>query len=133
MNKMRYVIAVLVGFIFISVLDFVFHGIMLAPMYEETAQLWRSEEEMKTFFPLAMAMQFLIVAILAFIFTRNYEGKGIGEGVRFGLMFGLLIGALEFALYPYMPVPISLGGAWVVGALLRAVGLGVIFSLIYKK
>ena len=133
MNKSRFLLSVLIGFVFVFIFEFVFHGVLLGDMYEQTADIWRTEEEMQSFFHWALLSQLVFVVALAFIFTRNYEAKGIGEGARFGLMFGAFVGVLQFGMYPYLPIPFILAVLWCVGAVLEMVGLGVVFSLLYKK
>jgi hypothetical protein len=131
MNKQRYVISALVTFVFVFLYDFLVHGFLLGDFYRQTAQLWRSEEEYKM---LVMLMsEFSFSAVLAYIFTLNYEGKGVGEGVRFGLCIGMLLGAIEIGKYSYMPVPIILMLSWVLAALLTGLGSGVVLSLVYKR
>lgn len=133
MNKQRFTFCVLAGFIFIFAFDFLLHGILLKPSYEQTANLWRSPEVMQEFFGWMLAVQFGITAVLAYIFTRNFENKGITEGIRFGFMIGLFSGISQFGMYAYMPIPISLAIASFTGAVIEFIGLGIIFSLLYKK
>lgn len=131
MNKQRYVISVLATFVFVFLYDFLVHGFLLKDFYAQTAQLWRSEEEYKM--PVMLMSEFGFSAVLAYIFTLNYEGKGIGEGVRFGLCIGMLLGAIEIGKYSYMPVPIILMLSWVLAALLTGLGSGVVLSLVYRR
>lgn len=133
MNCKRYIVSVIVGFIFMFLYDMITHGNLLMPMYEATANLWRTEAEMEKYFPLAMAVQFITTAVLAYIFTRNYEDKGIGEGVRFGFLIGLFVAIGWFGMIVYMPIPITLAGAWFAVTFIQMIGLGVIFSLTYKN
>ena len=131
MNKQRYVISALATFVFVFLYDFLVHGFLLGDLYRQTAQLWRSEEEYKM--PVMLISEFGFSAVLAYIFTLNYEGKGVGEGVRFGLWIGMLLGAIEIGKYSYMPVPIILMLSWVLAALLTGLGSGMILSLVYKR
>lgn len=131
MNKQRYVISVLATFVFVFLYDFLVHGFLLGDLYRQTAQLWRSEEEYKM--PVMLMSEFGFSAVLAYIFTLNYEGKGVGEGVRFGLWIGMLLGAIEIGKYSYMPVPIILMLSWVLAALLTGLGSGIVLSLVYKR
>jgi len=133
MNVKRYFITSLVGFIFVFVYDAIVHGHLIMPLYDETADLWRGEEEMGQYFPLMIMVQLFMTAILAYIFTRHYEDKGIGEGVRFGVMIGLFVAIGWFGMIAYMPIPITLAGAWFAASFVQMLGLGVIFSLIYKN
>ena len=132
-NIPRFLATTLAGFVFIFGYDFALHGNLLMGIYEQTSDLWRDPEEMKTFFPYMLSTQFFTALLAAFIFTRNYEGKGIGEGLRFGIMLGLLFGVMMSASYAWMPIPTALAGAWFAGGLGMGIGLGVIFSLIYRK
>lgn len=131
MNKQRYVISVFVVFIFVFAFEFLVHGFLLKDLYNQTAQLWRPEEEMKMLF--MFMSQLGISAVIAYIFTLHYEGKGIGEGIRFGLYIGLLLGSINIGAYSYMPISMMLMLSWVLAALLLGLGSGVILSLIYKR
>ncbi len=132
-NIIRFLVAVIVGFVFVFGFDFVFHALLLEDQYKETAHLWRPQETMEMFFPVAMASQLAYVTAMALVFTRNYEGKGIGEGFRFGILIGILMGVAQFGIYPYMPIPLTLALAWLAGTLVQCTVLGVIFSLLYRK
>lgn len=120
------------GFLFSFALDFIVHNHLLMPFYEQTASLWRPPETMARYFLWMLGHQFLFVALAAFIFTRHYERKGVPEGLRYGLLLGLLAGVMSSASYAWMPIPLSLAVCWFVLELVRGLGLGVIFALLYR-
>ena len=124
-------LCVVAGFIFIFVTDFIIHGQLLAGMYENTSHLWRPEEEMVM--PWMFAVQILIVLITASIYGPGHEGKGIGEGVRFGVMLGALFAVMMASSYAWMPIPIQLAIGWGAAGFVQGLGLGVIYSLLYKQ
>lgn len=130
MNVMRFIIAAVVVFGFIFGLEWYVHGQLLMGMYEETAHVWRPEGEALMHYMLASQMGFSFV--LAYIFTRNYEGRGLPEGIRFGILFGLLIGFLELGTYAYLPISLTLVLYWVGTAIVKGVGAGILLALIYK-
>ncbi len=132
-NIVRFVMSILAGFVCIFGFDFLVHGILLAETYQETVHLWRPMEEMQNYMPLTMGVQFAYAVILAFIFTRHYEGKGIVEGVRFGVMMGALVGVLQISAYAYMPISLFLGLAWSGAYLVQAIIVGIVFSLLYRS
>ncbi len=132
-NILRFWTTILIGFIFVFCFDFIWHGMLLADKYEATLDLWRSKEEMNSYFPWALGNQFAFVLALAFIFTRNYEAKGLSEGLRFGLSMGALLAVMSFGLYPYMPIPLCLATLWFVGTFIQVIGLGLVFSSLYRK
>ena len=131
MNTKRYVISLLVVFVFVFLYEFLVHWFLLKEIYTQTAQLWRPEEEMNMFFMFMSQLSFS--AVIAYIFTLHYEGKGIGEGIRFGLCMGLLLGSIDIATYSYMPIPMVLTLSWVLASLLKGLGSGVVLSLVYKR
>lgn len=132
-NIPRFLVSVIAGFVFIFGFDFIIHGQVLADLYAETADLWRPPEEMETYFPFMMGSQLLLALITAFIFTRNFEEKGIGEGIRFGLLLGTLLALLSATTYVWMPIPLLLAVYWAAAGLMQGLGLGIIFGLLYKK
>jgi len=127
----RLLLPIIAVFIFIFAFDFLVHGYLLKGLYKETASLWRPEGDHKMAFIFASELLFAIMA--SYIFTLNFEGKGIGEGVRYGLLIGLLVGAIQIGTYCYMPIPLALTVAWFAGEVLRGLGAGVVLSLTYKK
>jgi hypothetical protein len=111
--------------------DGFYHGMLLKSAYEATASLWRPEAEMEQMFMWCLAMHAAVAFLFVWLFTRNYEGKGIGEGIRFGLPLGALLGVLNAGAYIYMPIPESLALAWLVGGILRGVVMGIVCALVY--
>lgn len=132
MSLKNFAIMTVAGFIFMFLYEMVIHGMLLMPVYEQTPQLWRPTEVMEDFYVYGMAFQLATVAILAFIYSRNHEGKGIIEGVRFGAYLGAFSGIGAAYSYVYMPISAFLAGAWFLGMVGLGIGLGVIFSLLYK-
>jgi hypothetical protein len=85
-NIPRFLVCVLAGFITLFVTDFIIHNILLVDTYNATKNLWRSPEEMASFFPFMLVGRFILAGIIAFMFARSYEGAGICNGLslRFG-------------------------------------------------
>jgi len=118
-NIPRFIIATLAGFIFVFGLDYIVHQNLLTDLYDITSSFWRAPESMQSIFP--------------YIFTRNFEGKGIKEGIRFGMPFGLLFALFMGSSYLWMPIPLELALSWAISGLATGFGLGIIFSLTYRK
>lgn len=131
MNKKRYVISLFAVFVFVALYEFLVHGFLLMDLYTQTKELWRPEEESNMLFIFMSQLGFSAVA--AYIFTLNYEDKGIGEGIRFGLCIGMLLGSIDIGTYCYMPIPMVLMLSWVLASLLKGLGSGVVLSLVYKR
>jgi len=131
MNTRRYIIASICVFVFVFVFEFIVHAILLMGVYEETAHLWRPQGGIYMLFMTLSQLSFAFV--MAFIFTRHFENKGIKEGVRFGLYMGLLLATPEIGTYCYMPIPLYLTIAWVLAAIGKGVGSGIVLSRVYRS
>ena len=131
MNTKRLTLSFVAVFVFVFLYDFAVHGQLLTELYEQTSNLWRPKGEHKMEF--IFASQVLFSAMIAYIFTRNHENKGIRESVRFGLMIGLLIGATQIGTYCYMPIPLALTLSWTVAEIVKGLGAGIVLALVYKE
>ncbi|MGH8441856.1 MAG: hypothetical protein ACRETF_03015 [Nevskiaceae bacterium] len=114
-------------------LSFVAHGILMKPSYQALAHLWRPDEVMNSMMWIMFLSSALLVFVFCFIFTRNYEGKGIMEGVRYGVLIALLAAVPQavqaFVVYP---IPFTLSVKWAVIGLVYFTVLGAIMAAIYK-
>lgn len=133
MNTPRFIACVIAGCVFIFGYDFVVHHNLLNDLYQQTLDLWRPVENMEEFFPFVILRIVALSLITAYIFTRNYEGKGISEGLRFGVMLGALMGVMMASTYIWQPIPKELALGWAAAGLGNGLGLGIVFSLIYRK
>src|SRR5689334_5967239 len=107
MNKKLLVgfIAVYVGMI---ITNLVIHAGLLASTYhgDEMMRLMRPEADAKTwiYFVTALVVSFFFTLI----FSKGYEGKGMGEGLRYGLYVGLLMSVpMAYDSYASYPIPSS--------------------------
>ncbi len=130
MNVKRFIISSIAVFVFVFLFEWLAHGVILKGIYDQTAQLWRPEVEHKMVYLFLSQICFSVIAV--FIFTRNYEGKGIGEGLRYGLYVGLVLGSVQLATYSFMPIPLVLMLGWVAAGMLKGLGSGVVSSLVYR-
>lgn len=127
-----YIVTVLFVFAYMFVFDFFWHGLLLKDLYQQTSSVWRDAAEMQSLIPWAIAKQALLACGLAFLFTQNYEHKGLAEGLRFGLIIGVIMTAVNFGMYPYLPIPLVLAGLWALGGFLFGIGLGFVCAIFYK-
>lgn len=131
-NIPRFLICIVVGSLFFFSFEFMLHGQFLAPTYAETPDLWRAPEAMQSYMNMNMIRIVLIVTLVALIYTRNHEGKGVSEGLRFGTMIGALLGVVMASGYIWMPISDYLGMMWFAGGFGIGLGLGLINSILYK-
>jgi len=83
-----------------------------------------------------MWIYFVTALVVAFFFTlifsKGYNGTGVGEGVRFGLYAGLLV-MIHFAYdsYASYPIPYGLALQWFITGVVQYVILGALVAMVY--
>jgi len=133
MNVKRFVIASIVVFVAIMILDYIFHMGVLAPVYEETQHIWRSDADMMKRMPIGYIFTLLWAFLLCYIFVRGYEGKGLVEGVRFGILIALFVCLIQSVGYwMAIPIPFKLVIYWFLIGLVEMIILGILVAAIYK-
>ncbi len=125
-------LATITIFIVWSILGFLVHGILLQPIYEASASLWRSVDEIK------MGLGYAVSLISAFgfvlIYTLFITPKSVSTALKFGFIWGIVAGVnAGFATYAYMPIPESLAWAWYLDLVVGGVIAGWISGLMIKQ
>ena len=131
MNK-KVLMGAIAVFVWIAVWQMIVNTTLLSQEYAATAHLWRPMEEMMMglFYFVYLCVSFL----LAMIFSRGYEGKGIPEGLRFGVYLGLLMSIpMAYGTYGAMPIPYSLALKWFLFGLIEYIVAGVILGAVFGQ
>lgn len=128
LNLGRFLLAVVAVFITTFVYDLVVHGHLLVDTYKDTAMSVGSGTIAMDF---SLVIKLLTLMVITFIFTRNYEGKGISEGVRFGLMIGLLVGLVLVGSHITLATIKSVGLVWIIDSIMGGIVIGTTLSLVY--
>ena len=131
MNTKRFMFAFVATFIFVFLFEGLWHGVLMMPLYEATEEVWRPPADASMAF-LALS-QLLYALLISYIFTRNYQAKGLAEGLRFGLLMGLLVGSIQLGTYSYLPIPLTITLLWVLAEVLKGLGAGVLLALTYSE
>jgi len=135
MNVKKWLIASVVAFVALSIMEYILHGRILADAYTAKPQLWASEATMRANM-WALYVGYLIYAgLFALIYTKGYEGKpGLGEGFRFGLYIGFFVSVPRFFInYAVMPYTATIVVTWLVAGVVESAILGLIVGAIYRK
>ena len=118
----------LVVFVFIFFFEFLWHGMLMKPMYMETASLWRNEP----MFPVLILGQ----AVIAFAFTGLYVSK-VGTncpvtGAGYGIVIGILCAGGDIIRFSVQPVTTKILWMWIIGGLIEFAIAGALVGAIYK-
>jgi hypothetical protein len=127
----RSIIAVIAVFVLWQVLDFIIHGVLLSGIYQETQELWRPMDEMKSW---VMALVTIIAsAVFVSIYSLYFKERNLVIAIKYGLIFGIGAGVtMGYGAYAFMPIPYSIAISWFLGTLVESVLAGLVLGLIVK-
>jgi len=127
-NHKRGFIAFVVAFVFIFFFGFVWHGLLMKPMYIDTSSLWRTEPV----FPILI----LGHAVLAFAFTGLYVSKvgvnSAGVGFGYGIVLGILACGINIIRFAVEPLTTNILFMWFAGDIICFAIMGALVGAIYK-
>lgn len=78
----KFILAVIAVFVAWSVLDMIIHGLILEPLYKQSAQLWRPEGEMM------MGLMYIVTLLFSIFFVWIYYAL-INKSLKNAILFGL--------------------------------------------
>ena len=135
MNTKRWLLASLAVLVVIAVLEFVIHGLILSGLYQQTASIWRPQQDMRRVVWMFWIGYLVFAPFFALIYARGYEkGKfGPGQGFRFGLYVGAMLSVMHsFGWYVILPIPIALAFYWFLAILVEFIAAGVAAGWVYR-
>lgn len=131
MNCKRFVIASVVVFVAIQVMEFIVNNIIMMGQYESLKNLWRPDMASK------MWIMYLVGVLVAFLFTyifiKGREGKGLAEGIRYGIIIWLFVAVpMSLWFWVMLPVPFKMSLWWMIFSLIEYIVAGILVAAIYK-
>jgi len=136
MNTKRWLLASGAVFVVIAVMEFVINGVLLSDMYQETASVWRTQEEIQRMMWIFWIGYLVFAPFFALIYVKGYEkGKpGLGQGIRCGLYVGAMLSVIHsFGWYVILPIPLALAFYWFLAILAEFIVAGVAAGLVYHE
>ena len=131
MNIKKFLIASLVVFVTLQILDYVIHSLILMSAYESLQAVFRPDmmDKMWIFYLTGIIFSLLFV----YIFSKGYEGKGVAEGARYGVLIGLVMSLVgSYNQYVTYPLPYGLVFKWFIFGTMEMIIAGIVLSLFYK-
>lgn len=130
MNMKRFVPATIAAFVFVFFYEFLVHGYLMMGFYEQTAEVWRPEEESNMF--VMFISQLLFAAALAFFYPIVGLDDECKKALPFGVGLGLVMAMPELSTYGYLPIPITISLLWALIAFMKALAASYIVSKVYN-
>jgi hypothetical protein len=110
-----------------TIFDVLMHRLLLRPVYEQAAGLWRPFDQMNV--GLIYLATFGLIATFVVTYWLLINPKSLGAGVGFGGLLGLALGiAAGLGTYIHMPIPETLAWGWFVGGWLKGIAAGAILG-----
>jgi hypothetical protein len=133
MNVKRYVYATLAVFLLGQALNYLIHGVILAPAYQATQNLWRPQADMMSNMWIMWVTGLITSVIFTYIFVKGYQDKGIKEGLRFGLLIGLFMSLpAAYDTYAVLPIPYHMALQWFLFGTIAWMFMGALAAIIYR-
>jgi hypothetical protein len=134
MRLSKLILPIIAVFVLVFIYGYVVHGLLLSNIYQQTPQLWRTCEEMHSYFPIMLISELSFAIIFTLFFAYLQEGMRVSlKGWQYGLGIGATFAAIQFGIYAYMPISLTLSLLWVADALIEPVLSGLALSCIYKR
>ena len=133
MNAKKFILASIAVTIFIMAFDFLYHGMLMASTYEQTASLWRPHEVMNDYMVWMALGQIIMSVGFVALFTKAFKRGGIAEGAIYGLLVAIIFIGTNLIMYAVAPYPIGMVINWIVGTTIQLVLAGIIVALIYRN
>jgi hypothetical protein len=113
-------LAILVAWMMI---DALMHRLVLAPIYETSAVLWRPSDQLNI--ALIYAVTFVLIGVFVGVYWLLVRPKSFGTGLAMGAFVGLALGISSgFGTFIHMPIPLALAWGWFLGGWLKGLVAG---------
>lgn len=131
----KYLVPTLVVFIVISIIDYIFHGIIMEKIYLANGHLFRPMDEIQKHKHYLWFSNLIFSGAFCYIYSKGIEKKNsIEQGIRYAIWITLLIWVpCTLATYVICPYPKSLVFAWLVGYTIETLIAGITVALTFPK
>src|SRR5438309_281555 len=124
MNVKRMVIAFVAVFVWVSLANFVIHGVLLQPQYLQNAQLMRAPADSQSHAPFLMLAFFFFSLGFVWIYAQGVNSRPwLGQGIRYGVAVWVITSVAEYTVY-YAIQP------WPANVVLMQIGYELLMNLI---
>jgi hypothetical protein len=115
-----------------TVFDVLMHRLILRPLYERDAHLWRPFDQLNVV--LIYLVTFTLIATFVLMYWLLIGPKSLAAGVGFGASLGLALGlSAGFGTYIHMPIPWPLAWGWLIGGWMKGIAAGAILGALVRE
>lgn len=128
-------LTIIVVFVVLTALSYVIHGVLLQPLYQQSPQMLRAQQDAPSHFPF-MLLAFLVFSVaFVWIYSRGLEAKPwLGQGLRYGLAMWLIASVSRYLIYfAVQPWSGSVVALQIGLELIMMLLLGITVAALYRK
>jgi hypothetical protein len=126
---MRPLLAALAILVAWTLLDFLLHRLLLAPIYDASPGLWRPFDQLNV--ALIYAVAFVLIGVFVGTYKLLVRPKSLRAGLFLGAFIGLALGvSAGFGTFIHMPIPLALAWGWFIGGWLKGLAAGAIVGAV---
>jgi len=117
-------------FIVFEILDYLIYSVILGSAMAEV-KVWRPDmERLRWVYPVITLVGSFF---FSFIFSKGYEGKGIGEGIRYGTYIGIWMSiGMAYGTYAMIDIPYKLTLQWFIIGVIEYIIGGIVLALVFR-
>jgi apolipoprotein N-acyltransferase len=121
-------------FVLSALLNFVIHGVLLKPLYQQSAQLMRDEADSGAHVMYLMVGFFFFTLGFVWIYARGVEAKPwVGQGLRYGIAVWLIATVSRYSIYyAIQPWPAHVVLMQIADELVMTLVLGLGVAVVYR-
>lgn len=134
MKLSKLLLPIIAVYVLVYIYAYIVHGYLLADIYCQTPHLWRTPEEMSSYFPVMLLSELAFSIVFTLFYAYLQEKLRVSlKGWQYGLGIGAAFAAIQFGVYAYMPISFTLAALWAADALVEPILCGVLLSYLYKR
>lgn len=133
--NVRFIVSVIVVFIWTMIAGMVVHGVLLGPDYAALPNLFRPEADQMAYFPYMIAAHISMAIGITWVYRMGREdGKPwLAQGVRFGIALYLLMTlSIYLIYYAVQPMPAALAHKQLIYDGVAVILTGIITAFVNK-
>lgn len=131
----KLVLAVVLGYVWLMLTNFLVHGVWLMSQYAAIPDSWRPMAQMHRKFWIMWVGQLIFAAMFAYIYKRGAEKKPWpGQGLRYGIL-ATFFTVIPYSLSEYViyRVPYMLAVKWMCAGAVQLIVMGLIVAAILQE
>jgi len=119
------------AFLFVFLFEMLWHGYFMKGLYNQTISVLRPENESNM--ASMIGSQFLFAMCMALMYTVVGKHLKCRVGIQYGILTGLILAMPQLRTYCYLPIPLVISLLWMLAALLKCLGAGMVIAKIYNE